>query len=199
MKKGNGQHGPRTKWFSIDRRRPLITGRVAGLNLQCQTQKSFFFTSEIKTTIFLLEFAVINYRWSLPKSFDDLKVFYKTLKSDDALIRGRDLLQAPFPAGNDGDTDVMLLVERREMIEAFIKELLMNVDYELYPPLAQFIEAKEHIVYLQRKVKSIVAFLRKLIARQALALVNLSPWSIEVNFTLFVSHRISSDSTARIS
>lgn len=84
----------RSKWFVYDKRPPLISARVAGLNLQGHTQKSaFFFSKEVKTTIFMIEFAVYKYRWTLPKSFDELKAFYKLTRTDDALLRGRELLQ----------------------------------------------------------------------------------------------------------
>ena len=83
----------RSKWFVYDRRTPIVSGRVAGLNLQGHTQKSFFYIREIKTTIFQLEFAISNYRWHIFKSFDELKSFHQFLRNDDALIRGKDLLQ----------------------------------------------------------------------------------------------------------
>lgn len=82
------------------------------------------------------------------------------------------VFQSPFPAGNEGECDVMLLVERREMIEAFLKEIVSNVDYEYYPALSSFLEAQEHITIVRQKVTRIVKFLRTLLAKKSLHLVS---------------------------
>ena len=85
----------RTKWYMFDKRDPLLAARVAGLNLQGKTQKTLFFTKEIKTTVFILEFTVIGakYSWQVQRTFDELREFYTTLMTDPLLMRGKELLK----------------------------------------------------------------------------------------------------------
>ncbi len=87
----------RSKFYVFDRRASLISGRVVGLNLQghAQPKKAFFFTltKEVKTTIFLLELSIANIRWTISKSFEELRQFYAYIRSDESLYRGRDLLE----------------------------------------------------------------------------------------------------------
>lgn len=86
----------KSKWFALDKRAPVLSVRVAGLNLQGHTQKGFFFSRELKTTLFNLEFSIANYRWTVSKSFDELKLFFQQLRSDDALFYGREMLQVRY-------------------------------------------------------------------------------------------------------
>lgn len=86
----------KSKWFALDKRTPILSVRVAGLNLQGHTQKGFFFSRELKSTIFILEFSIANYRWTISKSFDELKTFFQQLRSDDRLVRGREMLQVYY-------------------------------------------------------------------------------------------------------
>jgi len=62
----------------------------------------------------------------------------------------------------------MQLVERREMIELFLKELLCTVDYELYEPLSLFIEANRFISILHHKLKIIIKVFRMNVAKKSL-------------------------------
>lgn len=62
----------------------------------------------------------------------------------------------------------MQLVERREMIEYFLKELLLNVDYELYEPLSQFIDATNFIGGFFNKLKLIIKYFRFNLAKKSL-------------------------------
>lgn len=77
-------------------------------------------------------------------------------------------MKAPFPSGKDGETDVMILVERREMIEYFLKEVINNLDFELYQPLNVFIDAYSHMEVILKKLKIMIRFLRSIIAKKKL-------------------------------
>jgi len=92
MKPSRTQQVENTKWYSIDKRTPIISSRVIGLNLQGKPQK-FFFLKELQSTIFLIEFSIYCYRWKLNKSFDELKNFCNFITNDRALLRGKDLLK----------------------------------------------------------------------------------------------------------
>lgn len=63
---------------------------------------------------------------------------------------------------------MMVLVERREMIENFLKEVVSLIDFELYSPLNKFLLAKENLTDLKHKVTKIVKYLRQRIARNKL-------------------------------
>jgi hypothetical protein len=66
----------------------------------------------------------------------------------------------------------MLLVERREMIESFLKELLQNVDYEQYEPLKVFMDAITHVTIVKNKIMKIIYFFRKVLAKNSLNFVS---------------------------
>jgi hypothetical protein len=87
----------RTKWYAFDKRDPLLTARVAGMNFQSKPQKVLFFTRETQTTLFFLEISVINskYTWQVQKTFDELREFYLHLINDPMILRGKDLLKVP--------------------------------------------------------------------------------------------------------
>lgn len=78
----------------------------------------------------------------------------------------------PFPSGKDGETDTMILVERREMIESLLKEILNVLDFEIYEPLYTFMDAEPHVLYLSKNVKIITKVLRSQIARKRLTQVS---------------------------
>lgn len=155
----------RSKFYAYDRRTPVITGRVVGLNLQgyAHPKKAFFFSfsKEVKSTIFMLEFVIAGVRWTMTKSFEELRQFYTLLHTDEQLGKGRELLTAPFPSGDDGEDDVMLLVERRELIETFVKETLELLDPEIYAPLALFLDSPPHFDHVRRQLKKVIKVLRR--------------------------------------
>ena len=92
MKPSRTQQVENTKWYSIDKRTPIISSRVIGLNLQGKPQK-FFFLKELQSTIFLIEFSIYCNRWKLNKSCDELKDFCNFITNNRALLRGKDLLK----------------------------------------------------------------------------------------------------------
>lgn len=65
----------------------------------------------------------------------------------------------------------MVLLERREMVEEFIQEVVAKIDYELYEPLNNFISAKENLKPLFQKLALIVSTIRKHIAKKKLNMV----------------------------
>jgi hypothetical protein len=93
------------------------------------------------------------------------------LKRDESLGPNRhNRLKSPFPAGNEGDCDVMVLIERREMIEVFIQDVVNKIDFEVYEPLGDFICAKENMKRLLLKVVIIKRVFRRFIAKKKLNL-----------------------------
>lgn len=68
----------------------------------------------------------------------------------------------------------MILVERREMIESLLKEILNVLDFEIYEPLYTFMDAEPHVLYLSKNVKIITKVLRSQVARKRLTQVSCS-------------------------
>ena len=66
----------------------------------------------------------------------------------------------------------MILLERREIMEEFIQEVIMKIDFELYEPLNIFIHAKENMKRLLIKVAIVKKTFRKFIAKKKLNLVS---------------------------
>lgn len=62
----------------------------------------------------------------------------------------------------------MILLERREMVEEFIQEVVSKIDYEVYEPLSNFINAKENMKILLDKLSLIINVIRKFIAKKKL-------------------------------
>ncbi len=48
-----------------------------------------------------------------------------------------------FPEGSDGETDVMVLVERKEALDALVNVLLTWLDIRVYFKLNEFLEFSE--------------------------------------------------------
>ncbi len=199
-------------------RKPLALVRIAGLNLQGKPQKSsmsiFSFGSrELQTTIFIVQFSIGSYRWTISKSFEEIREFHNVILTDSTLRSGREYFtvseifhfsfffqldsltmisflsnlsfrfyekfstvpsKLPFPSGKDGETDTMILVERREMIESLLKEILNVLDFEIYEPLYTFMDAEPHVLYLSKNVKIITKVLRSQVARKRLTQVSCS-------------------------
>eukprot|EP01040_Poterioochromonas_malhamensis_P005636 gene5634-6056_t len=163
----------RSRWLMNGNRKPLALVRIAGLNLQGKPQKSsmsiFSFGSrELQTTIFIVQFSIGSYRWTISKSFEEIREFHNVILTDSTLRSGREYFTLPFPSGKDGETDTMILVERREMIESLLKEILNVLDFEIYEPLYTFMDAEPHVLYLSKNVKIITKVLRSQVARKRL-------------------------------
>eukprot|EP01031_Cornospumella_fuschlensis_P028131 gene28131-33970_t len=109
-----------------------------------------------------------GYRWTVKRSFESIKDFHAYLHKDPDLSRGRSMLTATFPAGRDGEVDTMVLIERREMIEHFVREVLGVLDFMFYEPLDEFIEGRENVIRVQRKLEVIVRNMRSYIAKKKL-------------------------------
>jgi hypothetical protein len=68
----------------------------------------------------------------------------------------------------------MVLVERREHIEHFLKEILANLDFSQYDPLSIFIDAHKHIAWLSHQMNKIVHCYRVFNAKRHLNMVSVS-------------------------
>ncbi len=80
---------PRSRWLMNENRQSVVRAKVAGLNLQGkQTKSLFFFSSEVQTTIFVLQFDIGSYSWQISKSFDEIKDFYYQVMNDVTLKSG---------------------------------------------------------------------------------------------------------------
>lgn len=67
----------------------------------------------------------------------------------------------------------MILVERREMIEVLLKEIMNVLDFEAYAPLSEFMGAATHINFLIRKVDMMAKLMRSNLAKRRLYNVRL--------------------------
>lgn len=65
----------------------------------------------------------------------------------------------------------MLLVERRELIETFVKETLELLDPEIYAPLALFLDSPPHFDHVRRQLKKVIKVLRRAPNKKKLLLV----------------------------
>lgn len=148
----------------------LISLNVVGLNLQ-GTGKStgFFITKEIKVTIFQIKISVRTFTWRLTRTFDELKEFYMRFCDEVGLSIGsgigRVAIETQFPRGNEGEDDVMVLVERRELMESFLQEVTAKIDYRRYKPLARLIEISENLSRVQVMGSKIVKAVRRFMGR----------------------------------
>ena len=59
----------------------------------------------------------------------------------------------------------MVLVERKEMLDAFIKEILLKIDYQRYPPLEEFINARSGMAAISHRVVLYQRLFRRYLAR----------------------------------
>eukprot|EP01038_Epipyxis_sp_PR26KG_P016196 gene16196-22030_t len=174
----------RRLWYIDESKVSILNIRVCGMNLQGEVSEdnpsprrrsssaprspslkflnlNLFTKKEIKKTMFELELSMKNYKWICKRSFNEIKTLYETIKADHKLGPNRLKLKAAFPVGEDGEDDVMVLVERREIIEEFLKEVAANLNYEVYEPFNQFIEAKANLIDLKVKVAQIYRIFRK--------------------------------------
>ena len=81
----------------------------------------------------------------------------------------------------------MILVERREHIEAFVKEVVANIDFSEYDPLSVFIDAHKHVAWLGSLVNKIVHLYRVYMAKKMLNLVSECPRLVCHSVTLSLS------------
>jgi len=67
----------------------------------------------------------------------------------------------------------MVLVERREMIEIYLKEVVTTIDFEMYEPLDRFIDGTKNVQRLLEKLSIIKRFFRQKLAKKKLLSVSL--------------------------
>lgn len=75
----------------------------------------------------------------------------------------------------------MILLERKEQLDKFIKEVLSNVDVFLYPPLGKYINLSASIIPLTSKV---IILQRKI--RKYLSKINLNMVTFFLFFLFFI-------------
>jgi hypothetical protein len=82
---------PRSRWLTNGNRKPVVDVKVVGLNLQGKPNRSMlFFAKELQTTVFILQFSIGSYRWTVSKTFDELRDFNNLILTDSSLRSGRD-------------------------------------------------------------------------------------------------------------
>lgn len=100
---------PLAMWYAEDGKFSEVQVKVTGMNLQGSGQtKGIFFKTELKQTIFQMLVSFHHYSWHVFRSFDEFKDFYCFLRDDSTLGHNRKMLKAPFPPGEEGETDVMV-------------------------------------------------------------------------------------------
>ena len=62
----------------------------------------------------------------------------------------------------------MVLVERREMIEIYLKEVVTTIDFEMYEPLDRFIDGTKNVQRLLEKLSIIKRSFRQKLAKTKL-------------------------------
>lgn len=62
----------------------------------------------------------------------------------------------------------MVLVERRELIEGVLKEILAILDFEIYDELLEFMDAEQHLKVITKNINRIVKFMRSIMAKKRL-------------------------------
>ena len=73
--------------------------------------------------------------------------------------------QIAFPKGPDGVDDFMILSDRRDILDTLMKDILANVNYQIYQPLAVFIRADEGIKVLEKKIVACQRRIRRFLSR----------------------------------
>jgi uncharacterized protein YfbU (UPF0304 family) len=83
----------------------------------------------------------------------------------------------------------MILIERREMIESFVKEIVNVIDFTLYEPLDTFIEGTSHLRQLLSCLKIVFRALRSYIAKKKMNFVRFICFisSIRSNYSSFIA------------
>jgi hypothetical protein len=66
----------------------------------------------------------------------------------------------------------MVLVERRELIEVWLQQLLTVLDCTLYEPLDSFIEGSNHLLLVLDKLRIIIRTMRVHVAKKKLLFVS---------------------------
>jgi hypothetical protein len=163
-------------------------------------QKRLFFKKQVvvQQTIFYIEISIRNYKWITNRTFQEFFEFYNIVKQDPRVHHFKYKLKvnrflysaylilqieihyfnlinifnkAPFPKGKDGESDVMILVERKEMLDQFLKEIVTQIDFELYEPLNSFIDAKNKWINVKNKIKIICKAIRRYQIKKKLNMV----------------------------
>lgn len=78
-----------------------------------------------------------------------------------------------MPEGEDGDTsDVMELVERKDMLEKLLKEAVSQLDCFIYQPLSNFIDLMGNIIDFDETVRFLQRNMRKYLVKMHLNMVS---------------------------
>ena len=77
-----------------------------------------------------------------------------------------------MPEPEDGtSTDVMILLERKEHLERFLKEIVQQLDVFIYTPLGKYINLQKSICPLVEKVSFLQRTIRKYLGKVNLNMV----------------------------
>jgi hypothetical protein len=107
------------------------------------------------------------YSWNINRTFDEFKKFYYNLISDKKILGNTSTkLGCLCPLGDDGESDVMVLVERKEALDALIKEIVDNIDVSLYHPLNNFLKYSQNMSSFLMKVHTIQKTFRRFWAKK---------------------------------
>lgn len=131
----------------------------------------FFVKQEIYTTVFIIEVTFGSYKWTVRKMFDECRHFlgivFPYREEEFEVIFGRflssyaDLIYKDiFPNVVDFEDDVFALVERKESMEKFLKEIVTTMDFLVYRPLFYFLNPHDEFRPVERKVTCIQSTVR---------------------------------------
>lgn len=168
-------------WLADEGKKPIVSVKVSGVNLQGTGMTGFLmFKKETFQSIYTVDCIVAGFRWSVSKTFMDFIELFHTLHSN-PFITTKKKLTCDLPQSEDtSNTDVMVLIERKEQLDMFLREAMGLLDPFLYTPLGRYINLSVKIAPFVSKVVHLQRSIRKFLGKTNLNMMLLQYYSEEL-------------------
>ena len=157
-------------WLRDAYRKSMVSVSITSLNLHgTGRRKGFIRPEEVFTTMFKMNIRLgrdCGHEWTQSRTFNEFRDFFQRLVTTGG-ANVKEKLTVPFPEGKDGDADVFILLERKDEMEALIKDVVANLDFLLYAPLFAFLGAEAGLDLYVESLTLAQALVRSYIRRKS--------------------------------
>lgn len=168
-------------WLADENKKPIVSVNVSGVNLQGTGVTGFLmFKKETFQSIYTIDCKIVGFRWSVSKTFMDFIELFHTIHSN-PFISAKKKLTCDLPQSEDTtNSDVMVLLERKDQLDHFLRELFVHLDPFLYTPLGKYLNLNVKIAPFVSKVVHLQRSIRKFLGKTNLNMMLLQYYSEEL-------------------
>ena len=168
-------------WLADEGKKPIVSVNVSGVNLQGTGETGFLmFKKETFQSIYTIDCRIAGFRWSVTKNFMDFIELFHSIHSNPFISTKKKLI-CDLPQSEDTtNCDVMVLLERKDQLDMFLREAMTHLDPFLYTPLGRYINLSVKICPFIAKVIHLQRAIRKFLGKTNLNMMLLQYYTDEL-------------------